>query len=218
MIDTHCHLFTSEYDDLDVLLEDVKKEGIKCIINGCDIVSNNEVLELSTKYDYIYLKYYDAINRKILEYNEETCQDFMDICDIAYDEGQLLKITDVKLSGKEVKSLDIIAKLRGIEYLSIENTKIKSLAGLKGFKSLTQLTLENSPIESWDVLKELPNLSFFTVIGIPTDIDILLKLKNLKQLTLNGTGIKDVSALLNNPQLPNLAFVIIDGRRHEKKQ
>lgn len=54
MIDTHCHLFKSEYDDLDSLLENIKKEGIKCIINGCDMVSNKEVLELSSKYDFIY--------------------------------------------------------------------------------------------------------------------------------------------------------------------
>ena len=187
------------------------------LINTARFMKNyNE--EGITKYDYIYLKYYDAINRKILEYNEETCQDFMDICDIAYDEGQLLKITDVKLSGKEVKSLDIIAKLKGIEYLSLENTEIRNLSELKGFNRLTQLILKNSPIDNWKVLKELPKLSSLEVIGIPTDKDVLLKLKNLKQLTLNGTGIEDASVLLNSPQLPNLAFVIIDGQRYEKKQ
>ena len=54
MIDTHCHLFKNEYDDFDGLLENIKKEGIKCIVNGCDILSNNEVLELSGKYGFIY--------------------------------------------------------------------------------------------------------------------------------------------------------------------
>ena len=164
------------------------------------------------------LRYFDAINRKILECNEETRQDFMGICDIAESDGRLMEITDVKLSGKEVKSLDSIAKLRGIEYLSLENTEIRNLSELKGFNRLTQLILKNSPIDNWEVLKELPELSSLEVIGIPTDIDVLLKLKNLKQLTLAGTGIKDAGVLLNNPQLPNLAFVIIDGKRYEKKQ
>ena len=54
MIDTHCHLFTSDYDDLDSLLNNIKNAGIKCIVNGCDTVSNNEALELSSKYDFIY--------------------------------------------------------------------------------------------------------------------------------------------------------------------
>ena len=54
MIDTHCHLFKGEYDELDVLLENIKKAGIICIVNGCDMVSNNEVLELSNKFDFIY--------------------------------------------------------------------------------------------------------------------------------------------------------------------
>ena len=54
MIDTHCHLFTSEYDDLDNLLKTIENAGIKCIVNGCDMLSNKEVLELSSKYDFIY--------------------------------------------------------------------------------------------------------------------------------------------------------------------
>ena len=54
MIDTHCHLFTSDYNYLESLLDNIKNEGIKCIINGCDIVSNNESLDLSIKYNFIY--------------------------------------------------------------------------------------------------------------------------------------------------------------------
>lgn len=54
MVDTHCHLFTSDYEDLDSLLNNIKNMGVKCIANGCDIVSNNEALELSSKYDFIY--------------------------------------------------------------------------------------------------------------------------------------------------------------------
>jgi len=54
MIDTHCHLFSSDYEDLDDLLKKIENEGIRCIVNGCDMVSNNELLELSSKYDFIY--------------------------------------------------------------------------------------------------------------------------------------------------------------------
>ena len=37
-----------------IALKKIENEGIRCIVNGCDIVSNNEVLELSSRYGFIY--------------------------------------------------------------------------------------------------------------------------------------------------------------------
>ena len=54
MVDTHCHLLRSEYEDFDLILNDVMKNKIRCIVNGCNIDSNIEALELSNKYDLIY--------------------------------------------------------------------------------------------------------------------------------------------------------------------
>ena len=54
MVDTHCHLLSSEYEDFDFILNDVMKNGIRCIVNGCNMDSNKEALELSNKYDLIY--------------------------------------------------------------------------------------------------------------------------------------------------------------------
>lgn len=54
MIDTHCHLLSSEYDNLDEILMEIEKSNIKCIVNGCDMLSNNETLELSKKHDFIF--------------------------------------------------------------------------------------------------------------------------------------------------------------------
>ena len=52
MIDTHCHLYHEYYNDLDQLIADIYKKGVtKIIINGCDMKSNLEVLELVKKYD-----------------------------------------------------------------------------------------------------------------------------------------------------------------------
>lgn len=54
MIDTHCHLLSSEYDNLKEILNDIEKTNIKCILNGCDMLSNIESLELSKKYDFVF--------------------------------------------------------------------------------------------------------------------------------------------------------------------
>lgn len=53
MIDTHCHLFRSYYEDLDNLIIKLKEHNIYCIVNGCEYSSNIEVVELSNN-DNIY--------------------------------------------------------------------------------------------------------------------------------------------------------------------
>lgn len=55
MIDTHCHIFSEYYDDIDLLIDKIKQAGVtKIIVNGCDMKSNLEVLELIKKYDIVY--------------------------------------------------------------------------------------------------------------------------------------------------------------------
>lgn len=54
-IDTHCHLYKEYYNNIDDVISEFKKAGIdKVIVNGCDMKSNMEALELSSKYDEIY--------------------------------------------------------------------------------------------------------------------------------------------------------------------
>ena len=55
MIDTHCHLYSSYYDNLDDVIQEIINAGVeKIIVNGCDMASNIEVLELTKKYDIVY--------------------------------------------------------------------------------------------------------------------------------------------------------------------
>lgn len=54
-IDTHCHVFSEYYDNIDEIVNQCKKNNVnRIIVNGCDINSNKEVLELVNKYDVIY--------------------------------------------------------------------------------------------------------------------------------------------------------------------
>lgn len=55
MVDTHCHIYSEYYDNIPDLINDIKAAGVeKIIVNGCDMKSNLEVLELVKKYDMVY--------------------------------------------------------------------------------------------------------------------------------------------------------------------
>lgn len=53
--DTHCHLYKEYYEDLDRLIDKIKRSKINRVINnGCDDKSNKEVLESISKYSMMY--------------------------------------------------------------------------------------------------------------------------------------------------------------------
>ena len=53
--DTHCHVYSEYYKDIDALSKEILGNKVNRIINnGCDDKSNKEVLELIKKYDYMY--------------------------------------------------------------------------------------------------------------------------------------------------------------------
>ena len=53
LIDTHCHITHDDYQDIPMLINDIKEAGIsKIIVNGVDIKSNIEVLELVNEVVY----------------------------------------------------------------------------------------------------------------------------------------------------------------------
>ena len=54
-IDTHCHIFKDDFDNIPDLINKIKAAGVsKIIVNGYDMKSNKEVLELINKYDIVY--------------------------------------------------------------------------------------------------------------------------------------------------------------------
>ena len=54
IIDTHCHLYPSEMENAEEIIKECREQNISVILNGVDIASNNEILELSKKYDNVY--------------------------------------------------------------------------------------------------------------------------------------------------------------------
>jgi len=55
LVDTHCHIYEEYYENIDDLINILKDNKIKIIINnGCDFNSCKEVINLSKKYESMY--------------------------------------------------------------------------------------------------------------------------------------------------------------------
>lgn len=55
LIDSHCHILSSEYENPKDVIEDSKTSGVdKMIINGYDLESSAEAVLLSNEYNYVY--------------------------------------------------------------------------------------------------------------------------------------------------------------------
>lgn len=54
IIDTHCHIYRSEYDDFDQIIEKIKRLNMKIVVSGYDKDSNYEVIKLSEEYNFVY--------------------------------------------------------------------------------------------------------------------------------------------------------------------
>ncbi len=55
-IDTHCHLSKDDYEDIEEVINNAKKENVKyMIISGCDKKSIKESIEIANSHDNIYL-------------------------------------------------------------------------------------------------------------------------------------------------------------------
>jgi len=54
-VDTHCHITTEYFNNISEIINEIKKSSVsKIIVNGCDMKSNLEVLELVKNYDIVY--------------------------------------------------------------------------------------------------------------------------------------------------------------------
>ncbi|MBP5700170.1 MAG: TatD family hydrolase [Methanobrevibacter sp.] len=54
IFDTHCHIYNSEMENAEEIIREARNNDIILILNGTDFKSNEEVLELSKKYDNVY--------------------------------------------------------------------------------------------------------------------------------------------------------------------
>lgn len=91
MIDTHCHLSYEDYDNLEDIIFEMKNNNISAILNGCDLKSNNEVLNLCQINDNLYSaigfhpEEVDNIDKNYIKYIEENIDKVVAIGEIGLD-------------------------------------------------------------------------------------------------------------------------------------
>lgn len=55
-VDTHCHIFSEDYESIDDVMNNCNKFNISKVINsGTNMITNKEALELSKQYDEMYI-------------------------------------------------------------------------------------------------------------------------------------------------------------------
>ena len=145
VVDTHCHIFSEYYSDIDEVIERAISNNVGMIIvNGCDMKSNKEVLKLVKKYDIVY----GALGIQPEEINDFTDDNLMFIEEHINDE-KILAVGEI-----------------GLDYhYDIDKDKQKEL-----FKRQLEIAYRNNKpviVHSRDCIQETYNiLKEFSVRGI----------------------------------------------------
>lgn len=91
MIDTHCHLTNDDYDNLDSVIGEIRNLNMLCIVNGCDLKSNIDSMNLAKKYNFIYSAIgfhpseVDSIPVNYIDYIEKNIDSVVAIGEIGLD-------------------------------------------------------------------------------------------------------------------------------------
>ena len=77
LIDTHCHLYPSEYKESESVIEKCRDKDISLILNGVDPLSNKEIIDLSNKYSNVYaaIGYDHSVVNEITKSDLELLED-----------------------------------------------------------------------------------------------------------------------------------------------
>lgn len=144
-IDTHCHLSVEDYDDIEQVILDNRKSGVeKIIVSGCTKDSIKEAIELSKKYEDIYLT---------IGYHPSECSS------ITEDDLKLLE-----------KQLSEVPKIVGVGEIGLDYHygKDDSFKQKELFRRQMQIALEkklpvvihtrDATLDTINILKEFPNV------------------------------------------------------------
>ena len=179
-IDTHCHILKEEYSNIDELITECKLKNVnKIIISGCELNNIEESIEISNKYENIYLS-------------------------LGYHPSEASKITNIdieNLKNKIIQNKKVVAIGEiGLDYYWSKDNKKKQK---KLFNCMLNLAEElNLPVvihsrdafqDTYDILKKrnlkgvihcfsgnLENAKMYISIGYKLGIGGVLTFKNSK--------------------------------------
>lgn len=202
LIDSHCHVLSSEYDNVDEIIKDSINSGVeKIIVNGYDLKTSKEAVELANKYDHVYA----AVGigpSNVTDVNDET----YDIISKLAKEAKVVAIGEVGLD----------------YYWTTENKEMQ----LKVFKTMLKIAKTNnlpvivhcrkSFLDTYNLLKEsdltgiihcysgsVDMAKRFIKLGFLLGIGGVITFKNAKSLkdVVKAIGINNFSLETDSPYL-----------------
>lgn len=202
LIDTHCHLLSSEYDNVDKEIKEAIKSGIKrIIINGLDVKSSMEAVELSKKYEEVYA----AVGIGPENANDTTDLDIDKIRELSF-ENKVVAIGEIGLDyywTKENKDVQIkvfkamldIAKKRNLPVIVHSRESIMDIFDLLTTYNVTGIMHCYSG--STQMAKEFIKKDFLIGIGGVITFKNAKKIKEVvKQIPLTGICLETDSPYL----------------------
>lgn len=210
MVDTHCHLFVSDYPDIDDV---IKKMGDNImIVSGVDDDSNKEVLELCSRYDNVYgtlgIHPEEASNSYDLDFVRDHIND-----------NKIVAVGEIGLDyyyTKENKDEQIVLFCKQIE-IALENNKpivvhsrdsISDTYDIIKRYNIGKMTDIHCFSGSLEMAKE------FVKLGCKLGIGGVLTFKNAERLK-NVVYSIDISNLLLETDSPYMTPVPFRGKRNQ---
>lgn len=92
IIDTHCHIYKSEMENAEEIINEAAKRDICMILNCTDPLSNIEVLELSKKYDNVY-----AALGYLYSFADDVTDDDISLLDSQLDNDKVIAVGEIGL-------------------------------------------------------------------------------------------------------------------------
>lgn len=93
-IDTHCHVSKNDYDDIDKVIEEAKKENVLyLIVSGCDKKGIKEAIDIAKRYDNIFL----ALGFHPSEVSTTTNDDLIQLEEIVKKNKNIVAIGEIGL-------------------------------------------------------------------------------------------------------------------------
>lgn len=200
--DTHCHLYKEYYKNIDEVIKRAENNNVnKYIVNGCDMKSNMEVLELINKYDNIY----GAIG-----FQPQELEDFQE--------------SDFEWLEKNIKSKKIVAIGEiGLDYFYDDSDKEKQLAVFKHQLEIANkydipviIHCRNAIQDTYNLLKEIKvkgslhcysgskeMAKEFIKLGMYIGVGGIITFKNAKNIVdvVNSTDINHIILETDSPYL-----------------
>lgn len=198
LIDTHCHLSSDDYNNLDEIINEF--DGIM-IASGCDLKTNKEVIELVNKYDSVY---------GTLGIHPEEIENFKE---------SDLKFIEDNLNNKKIVGIGEI----GLDYYWVKDNKeqqkelfIKQLDIAKKYNKAVIVHSREAIQDTYDILKKynlkgsihcfnssLEMAREFIKIGYKIGVGGVLTFKNSKKLQeiVKDIDLKDILLETDSPYL-----------------